>query len=106
MPVFADPATLCIPATNADEFADKVVIVDRGECAFEDKYVLASMHGAIAVVILSKAFICHTMLEGHSSTGEKWSLVVLGVTLFEKKLCAQIVYLLKNNLVNTSYKSR
>ena len=105
MPVFADPATLCIPATNAEEFAHKVVIVDRGECAFEDKYVLASMHGAIAVVILSKAFINYTILGGHSSVERKKSLVVLDIALFEK-LHAQIVYLLKYNLVNTSYKSR
>lgn len=47
----ANPNTGCGPLVNAEAVAGKIVLIDRGDCFFEEKTIQAGAAGAIACVI-------------------------------------------------------
>ena len=49
--VGANPNTGCEPIANTSEVEGKIVLIDRGDCFFEEKAIIAEAAGAIACII-------------------------------------------------------
>lgn len=52
--VWAEPETLCRPHKDPERYRGRIVIALRGSCYYEEKAVIASSTGALALVVLSK----------------------------------------------------
>lgn len=49
--VFAEPREACTTLVNADELADNIALIERGECSFLTKAINAEKAGAIGAII-------------------------------------------------------
>lgn len=51
--IVANPIRLCSELiTPNDQIKDKIVLVERGDCTFQDKARMVQTHGAAAVVVV------------------------------------------------------